>query len=92
MRASGEVEPVGLGRWTRGDEGGSLGGQPEMGEDLGDDGRIFDGREEAEATAATGAREDVDGENSPHQVGPRPGAACLLGGPRSCGGWGCGAL
>ena len=43
--------------------------------------RIFDGREEAEATArTTGARGDVDGErNSSHQVGPRPGAACLLG-------------
>ncbi len=64
MRASGEVELVGLRRWTRGGQGGPLGGKTEVGEDLGDDGRVFDGGEEAEATAAAGTREDVDGEGA----------------------------
>jgi hypothetical protein len=35
-----------------------------MGEDLGHDRPIFDGGEEAEAPAAAGTREDVDGEGS----------------------------
>ena len=59
-RASGEVEAVWR-RWTRGGQGGSLGGQPEVGENLGHDGRVFDGGEEAQATAAASIREDVDG-------------------------------
>jgi hypothetical protein len=36
-----------------------------VGEDLGDDGWVLDGGEEAEATAAAGTREDVNGEGSP---------------------------
>jgi hypothetical protein len=32
-----------------------------VGENLGDDRGIFDGRDESEAAAASGAREDVDG-------------------------------
>ena len=64
MRASGEVEPVWLRRRTRGREGGPLGGKTEVGEDLGDGGRVFDGREEPQATAAAGTGEDVDGEGT----------------------------
>jgi hypothetical protein len=60
-RGSGEVELVRLGRRTGGDEGRQLGGKTEVGEDLGDDGRVFDGGEEAEATAAAGTRQNVDG-------------------------------
>ena len=63
-RVSGDGEFVGLRRGTRGHEGGSLGGQPQMGEDLGHDRPIFDGGEEAEAPATAGTREDVDGEGS----------------------------
>jgi hypothetical protein len=77
MRASGEVEPVGL-RWrTRGGQGGPRGGQPEVGEDLGDDWRVFDGREKAEATAAASAREDVD-RKDPTSTAPLTVASPLL--------------
>jgi hypothetical protein len=81
-RASGEVEPVRVRRWTRGGQGRPRGRETEVGEDLGDDGWILDGGEEAEATAAAGTREDVNGENSLHQVGPRPGTAGPFGGRR----------
>ena len=79
-RVLAEVETVEL-RWrTRGHEGRPCGRQPEVGEDLGDDRRVLDGGEEAQAPAAAGARQDIDGEHAPHQVGPRPGAARTRGG------------
>ena len=67
-RASGEGEPVLLGRRTGGDEGRQLGWKTEMGEDLGDDRGIFDGRDEAQAAAAAGTGEDVDGEDLREQA------------------------
>ena len=47
--------------WPRGRSGRCLGGQAEMGEDLGDHGRMFDGGDDRQGTAATrGQLRDVD--------------------------------
>lgn len=61
------------GRWAsrRGDR--SVGRQTEVPQDALDDGRVFDGGDEAEP-GATDAREDVDFEHPAHQVGPEPSA------------------
>jgi hypothetical protein len=59
-----------LGRRTGGDEGRQFGGKTEVGEDLGNDRGIFDGREESEAAAASGARQHVVGKNSSKLRGP----------------------
>ncbi len=43
-----------------------------MGEDLADDPRILNGREQAHAAATARTREDIKLEGAPHQVGPGP--------------------
>ncbi len=49
-----------------------LGGQAEVGENLPDDGRVLDGRDELHSATAPRAGEDVDLECPAHQIGRRP--------------------